>query len=263
MSSYTASSATIRPSARILQQIAASGSTFFDLSCPVASSLQLSHQQKLLQAADSMSGLNAGWTALSGVPGALEALRQAAPTHLAAFTALQGQASRTMLTGGTADALHREATSHLTAALDTTVDLLRSDERRITAAALQTALTKLGYTVQPSSVGECVTGIAAYRDDHVIAAAVADGGAVEIDTAGLSGGSCAEPLSALDDALRDLGVELRIERRIDHGDSNGGTLIRRAAATGAADLAAGLVAAAGARPPAPRRRRTQVIGGQA
>lgn len=270
MSSYTSTSAMISPSARILQQIVGSGSTFFDLSCPVASSMQLSHQRNLLQAANSIAGLNAGWMSLSAVPGALDALRQAAPAQLATFTALQDQAAQASLTGGAADALRRQATGHLTAALDTTVDLLRSDERKITAAAVQTALTKLGYTVPPPKVGQTVTGIAAYKDDHVIAAAVADGGAVEIDTRGLSGGSCAEPLGALDDALRDLGVEMRMKRRIQHGDSNGGTLIRRAAAINSIDLAAGLVAAAeptGGRPTTRGRQvqrgRSQVIGGSA
>lgn len=267
MSSYTSSSATISPSARFLQQIVASGSTFFDLSCPVASSLQLTQQRSLLQSA----GLNAGWASLSAVPGALDALRQAAPAQLAAFTALQGRTTQTSLTGGAGETLRREATGHLMAALDTTVDLLRSDERQVTAAAMQTALTKLDYTVPPPKVGEKVTGIAAYKDDHVIAAAVADGGAVEIDTRGLSGGSCAEPLSALDEALRDLGIQLRIERRVEHGDSNGGSLIRRAAALNATDLAAGLVTAAEAaggrrnttRTRQARRGRTQAIGGSA
>jgi hypothetical protein len=267
MSSYTSSSATISPSVRFLQQIVASGSTFFDLSCPVASSLQLTQQRSLLQSA----GLNAGWASLSTVPGALDALRQGAPAQLAAFTALRGQAAQTSLTGGAGETLRREAADHLMAALDTTVDLLRSDERQVTAAAMQTALTKLGYTVPSPKVGGYVTGIAAYKDDHVIAAVVAEGGAVEIDTRGLSGGSCAEPLNALHDALRALGIEMRIERRIDHGDSNGGTLIRRAAAVNATDLAAGLVAAAeptGGRRTTTRTRRgqrgrSQAIGGSA
>lgn len=261
MSSYSSSRVTITPAGRILQQIATSGCALFDLTRPVIGSTDLAAHAQVIRDAHSLDDMQTAWASLTCIPGALNALEQAAPDELATFTASLDRAG---FEGRAVDF----TAERIVDVLDTTVDLLRADEREVTAAALRSALTDLGYTVSTGH-GERANSLAAFKDDHVIAAVVRDGGATEIDTAGLSGTGCAGPLAALDAALRARGVHLQIEHRIDHGDRDGGTLIQRAAKANTSDLAAGLVATVatvdngrGAPARATRAgRRTQTVGG--
>lgn len=259
MSSYSASRVTITLAGRILQKINASGCTFFDLTRPVIGSADLAAHAESLDNIKSLGDLQQWWAGLEAEAGALSTLEQA--------QALNFGDVHQVLDGSDGAPDLQQTVSHLSASLDTTVDLLRADERELTAVALDSALTDLGYTVTRSE-GEHVNSIAAYKADHVFAALISDGGVTEIDTAGLSGDSCAEPLATLDATLRARGIQLQIERRVDHGDSNGGTLIQRAAIANATDLAAGLIAAAegGKRAtskPKIMRRRIQAVGGTA
>lgn len=115
----------------------------------------------------------------------------------------------------------------LRAAVDSTTRVLQHDERQLATLMSVRALTELGYSVKRAD-GRRSVGLWAERDHHVIAILVQDGGAMEIDNAGVSGGGCAAPMQELQEALARLGAQAEVVRRVDHGDDRGGHLIQRA-----------------------------------
>jgi hypothetical protein len=124
--------------------------------------------------------------------------------------------------------------------VSSSVTKLRVDERLLAASLATSALTKLGYEVQSAS-GDRSVGLWATRDHHVMAILVQDGGAMEIDNAGVAGGGCTAPMGDLQRTLAEMGADTQAVRRITHGDDHGGHLIARACQVNVHSPAEGLV----------------------
>lgn len=191
---------------------------------------------------DPLAALWRRWEELDRVPGAGRLLAIGAPDQaaLAKNLTLETKQALTMGDAHQASGLARQAQAALHAAVSATVAGLRHDERTAGAIATTRALRGLGYHVS-EAVGQRSTGLWAARGHEIIAVLVHDGGAMEIDNAGIGGGSCQTTMHALRDALAREGLDVHIQRRVDHGDEGGGSLIRRAGQTTATRPEAGLV----------------------
>ena len=191
---------------------------------------------------DPVTALAERWEAIDRLPSGRHLLQISDRAQIALAERLTLQ-SRQALAGGDAQharQLARQAHTALHTAVSATVTELRHDERTAVATATSNALRGLGYHVA-EALGQRCTGLWAARGHGILAVLVQDGGAMEIDNAGIGGGSCVTAMHALQDALRDQGLAVHVQRRVDHGDHGGGSLIRRAAQTMADRPEVGLV----------------------
>lgn len=191
---------------------------------------------------DPLTTLGQRWEVLDGLPGARRLLEIGGGEKAVLAQRLTFESQQASLAGDArrAGRLARQAHAALQAAVSTTVGGLQRDERIAGAMTTAKALRGLGYNVS-EAVGQRCTGLWAARGHEIVAVLVHDGGAMEIDNAGIGGGSCQTATHALQDALAEHGLDVHIQRRVDHGDEGGGSLIRRAGQTGAARPEAGLV----------------------
>ena len=191
---------------------------------------------------DPVTTLAERWASLDQLPGIRRLLQISNNEQVVRAERITLQSRQAFSTGDAkrASLLARQAHEALQAAVTTTVTRLRRDERAAVATATSNVLRGLGYHVS-EALGRRCTGLWAARGHEIVAVLVQDGGAMEIDNAGIGGGSCATSMHALQEALRDQGIAVHVERRVDHGDQGGGSLVRRAAQTMADRPEAGLV----------------------
>lgn len=238
MSSYTVNNAQL-----IQNRLRTGFSTLLSQSETIISSTALFATCSGLAAGEPTAALQARWTAIDQLEGARQLLSSGAADHLAAAERWTVESQQAALTGNPqrAGLLASQASNALLKATTATVETLRQDERTAVAGATKRALAGMGYSVSEAR-GARSTGLWAERGHESVAVLVQDGGAMETDNAGLAGGACTASMKSLQHALHDEGVVASVQRRVDHGDPGGGSLIRRAGQTGATRPEAGLVA---------------------
>lgn len=266
MSEYTTRSTTLT----LRDRAAAAAQQLLVENCGALSSARLGALATHDTTAAPLAGLEERWRRLQALEGADRALRQAgtsayreASRHRDAALAAARACDPLQ-----ADALARDAHRSLEAALTQTTAALRADERTITAGVAERALGELGYRVRRADAAHAA-GLWAERDHHVIAALVTDGGVIEIDNAGVTGGGCQPPMRELQQAMARHGAQTEIARRLDHGDDRGGQLIERSVRANPAHPERGLIAQLDQTPGpaaqsvhAARNIRPLVIGGE-
>ncbi|MFN8632042.1 MAG: hypothetical protein U0838_17500 [Chloroflexota bacterium] len=237
MSSYTVSTAQITT-----ERLRAGFSRLLTQAGECVSSAALARTCAQIAAVDA-TALDARWQAIDALAGARAVLATGAPDQLAAARRFTVAAKQATLVGDDASArvLASQAHDALGIATAQVLETLRRDERAAVQTAASTALQKMGFDVS-SAVGQRSSGLWAELGYAVVAVLVQDGGAMEIDNAGVVGGSCTRTMKAFEALLREEGVETSVRRRVDHGDPGGGSMIRRAGQIGARRPAAGLVA---------------------
>ena len=239
MSEYTTRSTTLT----LRDRAAAAAQQLLVENCGALSSARLGALATHDTTAAPLAGLEERWRRLEALAGADGALRQ---TGTGAYREASHQRDAALAAARAGDPLQadahaRDAHRSLGAALTQTTAALRADERQIAAAVAERALGELGYRVRRAD-GAHGAGLWAERDHHVIAALVTDGGAMEIDNAGVTDGGCQAPMLELQQAMARHGAQTEIARRLDHGDDRGGQLIRRAVRANPAHPERGLVA---------------------
>lgn len=157
-------------------------------------------------------------------------LQAAAGEDLRAAGALVSRSAQALAAGDQEGAakLAVAADGALARALAATASRLAVDERLMTTTALCNALGSLGYRFDLSA-GPDATALWAVRENQVLAALVHDGGTIELDNAGIAPGGCEQTVAELAAALRHEGADLKLIRKVHHGDDRGGSLINRAA----------------------------------
>lgn len=241
------------------RELTASVESLFNLNGPWVGSSELAAAISHISVGTPTDILTERWDRINALGGASSVLTQASGETFATATELTSLSRLAADAGDQVQAswLAHRADSALRAAVETTLPILRGEERLLTVSAATNALTRLGYYLATSAGDRC-TGLLAERDHHVIAVLVQEGGSMQVDNAGLSGGGCAVPMREFQDALRREGLEATVSSRAEHGDDRGGTLIRRAAAVSPDDLVSGLVLQQ-ERPTSARRRPVTVI----
>lgn len=167
--------------------------------------------------------------ALTAMEGGLQVVGQVAAGALGEALELRQLALKNKNAGQLKSSQEQMATAdqHLVKAIDTAVSAFRVDERQLTARLTAKALTKCGFHIRTAR-GVRSNAVWAERGHQIVAALVQDGGALELDTAGVSGGGCNAVMEELRMTLDELGVDADIRRRVSHGDDRGGQLIQRA-----------------------------------
>lgn len=195
-----------------------------------------------LKSANGLIALDHRWEALERIPSARRAMQICGRVGLARAESLTLESKQAASIGDNAraSALAMQAHETLQSTVARTARRLQRDEQAAAVDALTRALRRRGYNVS-IACGKRSTGLWAARGHEILAALVQPGGAMEIDNAGLSGDACATTMHTLEADLREEGCIVSIQRRIDHGDPGGGSLIRRAGQTGAARPEVGLV----------------------
>lgn len=183
---------------------------------------------------------------LEALPHARSLVDAVDPANLAAAE-LSLERARVLADNGASAAQIAEAANVAGAAfvraVDATIGRIRIDERVVVSEAFRQTLTSEHYTIEEAS-GTRSQGLVARRGHEVLAVLVHDGGAVDLDVAGLADGRCADTIDAVHDGLARQGIDLTTVRLIDHGDPSGGVLLTRAGAAATeyrTSLADGLV----------------------
>ena len=202
MSSYTVNNAQL-----IHNRLRTGFSTLLSQSETIISSTALFATCSGLAAGEPTAALQARWTAIDQLEGARQLLSSGAADHLAAAERWTVESQQAALTGNSQGAglLASQASNALLKAATATVETLRQDERTAVAGATKRALAGMGYSVSEAR-GARSTGLWAERGHEIVAVLVQDGGAMEIDNAGLAGGACTASMKLLQHALHDEGV---------------------------------------------------------
>jgi len=179
---------------------------------------------------------------IARTPGARMLIQRTNPAELRTAETLHLQAAAALKAGQLPESNRLAARAHgaLSKATGSALQQIRHGERLFADHTVTASLTTLGYRVRRIEGASC-TGVYAERDHHAIAVRINDGGTMEMDVAGLAGGSCDTPIAQLRDEMSRRGLECGVLHRERHGDDRGGTLIRRAVKAGGGDIAAGIV----------------------
>jgi hypothetical protein len=114
-------------------------------------------------------------------------------------------------------------------------------ERTAITTLTERAMGRLGFAVR-TGAGNGLDAIEARRNHEVLLVAVHAGDQMEVDTIGHGGDTCEATMAELTSAMAEDGLDVRVRRRVRHGNPQGGSLIDRAAQAGDGDLVTGLIA---------------------
>jgi hypothetical protein len=233
MSSYSSSTPAITVPT-ITQQLQTQCSLLLEREGAWISSVDFDRATRLNLAGDaSPSRLSQALGQLTSAPRILRLARLAASDLIRTAEGKLADASQAEQAGDSKRATRLAAVGErcLKSALGATRDRLAVDDRSLVSTVASGALRSLGFTLKQAS-GTRTTGLWAIRGHEVVAVVIHDGGATEIDTAGLAGDACQPLTAAIRREMADRGVTLHLARIERHGDARGGTLIQRAARCG-------------------------------
>jgi hypothetical protein len=114
-------------------------------------------------------------------------------------------------------------------AVEVTAVRIRVDERVLVSDALRRTLASENYTLDEAK-GVRSQAFIGRRGHEVLGVLVHDGGAVDIDVAGLADGACVDTIENIQAGLARHGIELATMQVRDHGDPHGGVLLAPAGA---------------------------------
>jgi len=157
------------------------------------------------------------------------AVRTVAPAAWSAAEHLFEQSREAIATSSTrAEALAAEGDRALCTALERGAHVLAAEERTSVTAIMQDALQSIGCRVT-TALEPAVTGIWAERGHELVAVLIEDGGRARIDVAGFGGSDCAPFHEEIERAVAMRGGAFEHVEVAEHGDPDGGVLIRNAA----------------------------------
>ena len=157
------------------------------------------------------------------------AVRTADPAAWSAAERLFGQSREALATSSTrAEALAAEGDRALCAALERGAHVLAVEERACVTATMQDALQSIGCRIT-TALEPAATGIWAERGHELVAVLIEDGGRARIDVAGFGGSDCAPFHEEIERAVAARGGVFDQVEVAEHGDPDGGVLIRNAA----------------------------------
>jgi hypothetical protein len=119
------------------------------------------------------------------------------------------------------------ALSEITAAVQKAHQTLACREQKTVTNDLRSVLIARGYTVHLAEAHAHHTNrMKVKKGEHVIAARIADTGALELDLAGFEAGQCTVEREAIVHELEQRGYQLRIGQRVVHNRREGGELVK-------------------------------------
>ncbi len=157
------------------------------------------------------------------------AVRAADPAAWSDAEHLFEQSREALATSSTrAEALAAEGDRALCRALARGAHVLAVEERASVTAIMQDALQSIGCRVT-TGLEPTATGIWAERGHELVAVLIEDGGKARIDVAGFGGSDCAPFHEEIERAVARRGGAFEHVEVAEHGDPDGGVLIRNAA----------------------------------
>ena len=162
-------------------------------------------------------------------PGISVAVRAVDPSSWAAAERLLTESREVLATSPSrAEALAADGDRALCSALENGAHELAIEERAAVTAIMQDALRSIGCRVT-TGLEPAATGIWAERGHELVAVLIEDGGRARIDVAGFGGSDCAPFHEEIERAVAMRGGAFEHVEVAEHGDPDGGVLIRNAA----------------------------------